>query len=97
MKKSKLPKTDSIQELAEFWDTHDLTDFEDELEEVPEPVFVRQSAIKVHLESREAKAVQRMAQAKGVSREELIHAWVREKLARRNTARRPNADRPENR
>ncbi len=41
MKESKLPKTDSIQELAEFWDTHDLTDFEDELEEVIEPVFVR--------------------------------------------------------
>jgi hypothetical protein len=39
MKKSKLPKTDSIQELAAFWDTHDLTDFEDELEEVAEPVL----------------------------------------------------------
>jgi hypothetical protein len=38
MKKSKLPKTDSIQVLAEFWDTHDLTDFEDELEEVNRPV-----------------------------------------------------------
>ena len=87
MKKAKLPKTDSVQKLAEFWDTHDLTDFEDELEEVPEPVFVRGSAIKVHLESREAEAVQQMAQAKGVSREELIHAWVRE-LARRNNGRR---------
>jgi hypothetical protein len=41
MTTSKLPKTDSIQELAQFWDTHDLTDFEDELEEVREPVFVR--------------------------------------------------------
>jgi predicted DNA binding CopG/RHH family protein len=87
MKKSKLPKTDSIQELAEFWDTHDLTDFEDELEEVAEPVFVRGSAIKLHLESPAAEAVQRMAQAKGVSRAELIHAWVLEKLARRNGRR----------
>ncbi len=34
-----LPQTDSIQELAQFWDNHDLTDFEDELEEVTEPVF----------------------------------------------------------
>ena len=88
MKKSQLPKTDSIQKLAEFWDTHDLTDFENELEEVPEPVFVRGSAIKVHLESREAEAVHQMAQAKGVSEEKLIHAWVLEKLARRNNARR---------
>ncbi len=88
MKKSKLPKTDSIQQLAKFWDTHDLTDFEEELVEVAEPVFVRGRAIKVHLESPEAEAVQQMAQAKGVSQEELIHAWVLEKLARRTNARR---------
>jgi hypothetical protein len=55
IKKSKLPKTDSIQELAEFWDTHGLTDFEEELEEVAEPVFVRGAAIKVPLESREVE------------------------------------------
>src|SRR5262245_42626287 len=41
MKTPKLPSTDSIQELAKFWDTHDLTDFEEELAEVTEPVFVR--------------------------------------------------------
>jgi hypothetical protein len=38
--KVRLPKTDSIDELAQFWDTHDLTDFEDQLEVVTEPVFV---------------------------------------------------------
>jgi predicted DNA binding CopG/RHH family protein len=88
MKKSKLPKTDSIQKLAESWDTHDLTDFEDELEEVADPVFVRGSAITVHLESNEAEAIEKLAQAKGVSREELIRGWVLQKLARRNSSRR---------
>ena len=34
MKKQTLPQIDSIEELAHFWDTHDLTAFEDELEEV---------------------------------------------------------------
>jgi ribbon-helix-helix CopG family protein len=87
MKKSKLPKTDSIQQLAEFWETHDLTGFEDELDEVAEPVFVRGAAIKVPLESREVKAVEQMARTKGVSREELIRDWVLQKLARRNNAR----------
>jgi hypothetical protein len=33
MNKSELPRTDSIDELARFWDIHSLTDFEDELEE----------------------------------------------------------------
>jgi hypothetical protein len=86
MKKSKLPKTDSIQQLAEFWVTHDLTDFEDELEEVAEPVFGGRAAIWVALESREVEAVEQIARAKGVSREELIRAWVLQKLARRNNA-----------
>jgi len=64
MKKSKLPKTDSIQELADFWGSHELTDFEEELEEVAEPVFVRGTAFKVPLESRRIEAVERVAQAR---------------------------------
>ena len=43
MNTPKIPHTDSIAELARFWDTHDLTDFEDELEEVPESVFERRA------------------------------------------------------
>jgi hypothetical protein len=37
----KLLGPDSIEELAEFWDTHDLTDFEQDMEEMTEPLFVR--------------------------------------------------------
>jgi CopG antitoxin of type II toxin-antitoxin system len=87
MKKSKPPKTDSIQELAEFWDTHDLTDFEDELEEVPKPVFVRGAAISVPLKAREIAALERIAQAKGVSRENLVRGWVLQNLTRRRPSR----------
>ena len=32
--KPKIPQTDSIQELARFWQHHDIIDFEDDLEEV---------------------------------------------------------------
>ena len=39
MTTSRLPQTDSVQELANFWDTHDVTEFEAELEEVDERVF----------------------------------------------------------
>jgi hypothetical protein len=66
-----------------------LTDFEAELEEVAEPVFSRGTPInvhlQVHLESGEADAVQQMAQAKGMTREELVRAWVLEKIARRKS------------
>lgn len=87
MKKSKLPTTDSIQKLAEFWDTHDLTDFEDELEEVVEPVFVRRATINVPLESRTVKVIERMAKAKGISPEALVRAWVLQKVTRRSNGR----------
>ncbi len=87
MKKPRFPRTDSIQELAQFWDTHDLADYEADLVEVDEPVFARRTAIKVPLESKEAEAVEQIAQAKGVSREELIRTWVLQKLARPKNVR----------
>ena len=87
MKKSKLPKADSIQKLAEFWDSHDLTDFDDDLEEVTEPVFVRRTALRVPLNPRELETVEQMAQAEGVSREKLVRAWVLDRLARRRNGR----------
>jgi len=93
MKKPKIPQADSIQDLAEFWDTHDLTDFEEELDDVAEPAFQRGNAIKLHLQPREANALQQMAQAKGVSQEQLIRSWVLQKLVRRTKRRGPSEKR----
>lgn len=55
MTQQNIPRTDSIEELAKFWDSHDLTDFEDQLEEVTEPVFERQTEtlINIHLQPKE--------------------------------------------
>lgn len=80
MKTEHLPKTDSIQELAQFWDAHDLTDFEDELEEVVEPVFEPATVVLLSLELDEAEAVRRIAEAKGIADADLIRGWVREKI-----------------
>ena len=80
MKNQQLPQTDSIQELAQFWDTHDVTDFENDLEEVTEQVFAPRTAIRLNLESAEAEAVRRLAEAKGIADAELIRGWVREKI-----------------
>jgi hypothetical protein len=77
-----IPKTDSIRELAEFWDTHDLTEFEEHLEEVSEPVFGRQMAdgIRVPLTPEERAAIRRIAADRGVAEAMLIREWVKEKL-----------------
>lgn len=76
----KVPKTDSINELARFWDSHDLTDFEHDLVVVNEPVFERQSVLNVCLQQRELEAVKKLAESKGVGDSDLIREWVLEKL-----------------
>ena len=75
-----MPQTDSIQELARFWDTHDLTDFEDQLEEVSEPVFEREAGVKVQLGPEEIEALNKIAKSKGVASADLIREWVLEKI-----------------
>jgi hypothetical protein len=82
MMKAKLPQTDSIEELARFWDAHEVTDFEDELEEVTEPVFLRSSktTMALRLEPQEQEAVRRLAQARGVADSDLVREWVLERL-----------------
>jgi predicted DNA binding CopG/RHH family protein len=82
-KNSKLPQTDSIQELAKFWDAHDFTDFQDELEVVTKPVFVREASFQFQLPESKANAVRRMAKSKGIPQAELIRGWVLQKLAHR--------------
>lgn len=80
MTSMQLPQTDSIQALAEFWDTHDLTDFDGQMEEVTEPVFERGAVVRLHLGTDEAEAVAELARAKGVAAAELIREWVLEKI-----------------
>jgi hypothetical protein len=78
----RLPNTDSVQELARFWDTHDLTDFEQALEEVGEPVFVRSKSesLSVDLPPRELQRVRRLAKSKGVNETAMVREWILERL-----------------
>ena len=81
MNKRKIPEKDSIEELAKFWDTHDLTDYEDQLVEVTEPVFQQGvETIAVPLQPQEVKKVRHIAESQGVDYVALVQEWVLEKL-----------------
>ncbi len=75
-----IPQTDSIQELARFWDMHDITDFEDQLEVVADSVFQREAIMNIRLEPQEAEMVKELAKSKGVHYADLIREWVLEKI-----------------
>ena len=79
-----MPDTDSIDELAVFWDTHDLTDFHDQLEEVRRPTFVRdeKTTLAISLKRREAEALTRVARSEGVH----PAGWCRTGFARNSAA-----------
>lgn len=80
MTMDKIPQTDSIREMADFWDAHDVTDFEDELEEVTEPVFEREKVVQIHLPTKDAETVESMARSQGLNPADLIRTWIIEKV-----------------
>ena len=82
MRNQRIPETDSIEELAAFWDTHDLTGFEDQLEEVSEPIFVRgkPAIVEISLRPSEIRTLKRIAQSEGIEEASLLRQWIVEKL-----------------
>jgi hypothetical protein len=82
MRRQRLPNRESIQELARFWDTHDLTGFEAALEEVTEPVFVRSEggSLSVDLPRREIQRVKQIAKSKGVKETAMLREWALARL-----------------
>ena len=92
LEKGRLPQIDSIEELARFWDTHDLTDFEVDLEEVTKPVFVRAKGrvVTVSLKANEAQRLKRIASSKGVKDTTLLRQWIIERLNEVSVLDRPH-------
>lgn len=78
-----IPDTDSIRELAEFWDTHEATAFEDQLEAVTETVSTRpKEGVTIPLGGDERAAIRKIAAARGVDEAALLYERVQEKLHR---------------
>ena len=77
----RIPAFNSIEEEAEFWDTHDFTDFRDETEPV-ELVFGPdfRSVLRVPLDGREFDELGRRADELGVGITDLARMWIEEHL-----------------
>jgi predicted DNA binding CopG/RHH family protein len=81
---SKLPHFASEQEEAEFWATHDSTEYLDETEPV-DVTFVdarpSEKQISLHLDAYLIDELKAVAQSKDISYQTLIRMWVIERLA----------------
>ena len=80
---SKLPQFASEQEEAEFWATHDATEFLDDSEPVA-VTFVDarpKTHISLRLDPETLANLEAVAQHQGVDYQTLIRTWVKERLS----------------
>lgn len=80
--KSKIPRFETYEEEAEFWDTHDTTEFEDESE--PVEVTFAQSLVRrgltVPLDAQTIGLLQRLAREKKTEPATLVQIWILDRL-----------------
>jgi len=88
MRHRRIPQNVSVEQLAKFCDSHSLTEFEDQLEEVT-GVFANpeKHPIAVRLRGRQAEAVRRIAQSKGIDSEALVRRWLQERIRQEQKAK----------
>lgn len=82
-KKNRIPDFKNRQELAKFWDTHDIADYLDELKPVKikfELEKPRDEAIVVRVQSGIKQQLERVAKRKGLNISSLARMWLLEKL-----------------
>ena len=81
--KARIPRFKTIGEEAEFWDSHSLTEFSQETEEVEDVRFVRPAPKKgmtLRLEPDTQAILTRLARAKGIGPSTLARMWILERL-----------------
>lgn len=81
---NRIPRFDTVNEEAAFWETHSLTEFADELEVVTDVKFVRaapESQVMVHLGRDTLQALSREARNRGIHASALAEEWILERLA----------------
>ncbi len=75
----------TIEEAAEFWDTHDLGDYWDLTREAQFEVDLQRRFFLTALEPELARKLGEYAHKQGISSQTLINLWLSEKLAEAQT------------
>ena len=70
----------SLKDIPLLYRLHEVTSFEDQLEEVTQPVFSRARGVTISLSAAERAAVRQIAASRGVDEDALLREWVQEKL-----------------
>jgi hypothetical protein len=85
MAKSKsptLPKFESLDELVEFFDTHDMGDYWKQMPEASFDINIKRRKHLVAIDEEIVPQLNEIAKSRKVSSEKLINTWLKEKLSK---------------
>ena len=71
----------SLEDAAEFWDTHDSADYEDLMVDADFEVDIKKRTYLISLDGDLYRKVQTIARKKGVAAETLVNRWIEEKAS----------------
>ena len=71
----------TIEEAANFWDTHDSADYEEYMRDVECRVNIKQRTYMISLDSDLYRKLRVIAKARGVKPETLVNLWLQEKAS----------------
>jgi hypothetical protein len=79
--KSKLPIFKNLQEMADFWDSHEFTEFSHEFTPVKDVEVKLNSRTYLPITLAMFEKLEKIAASRDISVDALIKQWVEEKLA----------------
>ena len=83
--KNRIPDFATIEEMAEFWDTHDASEYQDELEPVEFVIdrpLTNSYVLSIRLDKETFDALREIAKPKGLGSSTLARMWILEELER---------------
>jgi len=72
---------DSLEQAADFWDTHDSAEYGDYLTDVEFEVDVKKRTYLISLDGELYRKVHAIARERGVAPETLVNRWIEEKAS----------------
>ena len=79
----KLPRFESLDELVEFWETHDFTDYLNEMEEVdPDSLSFERNTLYITLAPEPLAKLTQIAAQQGTTPNTLAQTWLEERLGK---------------
>lgn len=80
MTKLKIPDFKTLEEAAEYWDTHSFADYLEDTEPVEIEVCLARRKIMFEIDSDLSEKLKKIARKKKQSYDKLIISWIREKI-----------------